>query len=184
MPPVLERFSVDCEHLAPSDWRQLPARSEVWREPAALHARSERHERAVHDPRHVGGGLSPELGHVREAIESSRTILDLEPDDDQGEAGYSEETWNRAVEFVTKNAQWLWDSFGFVIDAPQILPGPDGSIDIHWDRPSFEMLINIPADPRAQAGFYGDDRGEIAIKGSMDPSRFNQGLLLWLARSR
>ena len=102
--------------------------------------------------------------------------------DDHGEAGYSEETWNRAVEFLTKNAKWLWDSFGRVIDAPRILPGPDGSIDIHWDHPSFEILINIPADPGAKAGFYGDDRGEIAIKGSIDPSRFNHhGLLLWMA---
>ena len=185
MPQVLEKFPlVDCEHLAPSAWRDLPHRSDAWFERAPSGARARLHERTVDYPRDVGDELSPQLRHVREAIESSRTILDLEPDDDHGEAGYSEETWNRAVEFVTKNAKWLWDSFGCVIDAPQILPGPDGSIDVHWDHPSFEMLINIPADPRAKAGFYGDDRGEIAIKGSIDPSRFNHGLLQWLARSR
>lgn len=141
------------------------------------------HLGAIHHRHDATYALPPELEHIRKSVENSRGILTLEPDEERGEAGYSEETWNRAVDFVTKNAKWLWDSLEYVIDVPQILPGPDGSIDIHWDHPSFEMLINIPADPSAKAGFYGDDRGEIVIKGSFDQSKFNHGLLLWLAKS-
>ena len=184
MPEVLERFTVDCEHLPPSAWRQSAARSEAWREPAASYAGSERHERAGHCPRDVGDGLSPELGHVRDAIERSRTILDLEDDwDDEGAQAYSEEVWERAVEFVRTSATRVRDRFGRVIDAPAILPGPDGSIDLHWNYPSYELLINIPADPVQMAGFYGDDRGQVTIKGTFPRTAPNEGVFLWLANT-
>jgi hypothetical protein len=68
------------------------------------------------------------------------------------------------------------------LDPPDIAPGPDGSIDLHWDYPAYEMLINIPRDESSMAGFYGDDRGRISIKGKFDPSQVNEGLLLWLMR--
>ncbi len=42
---------------------------------------------------------------------------------------------------------------GSILDAPNILPGPDNSIDLHWDYPKYEILINIPADPMAEASF-------------------------------
>ena len=126
----------------------------------------------------------PVFSPLDEAIEASRAILDLEPHEDEGKAAYSEETWARAVEFVRRNAKWLWVDMGFVADLPEILPGPDGSIDLHWDYPTYEMLINIPTDPQAEAGFYGDDRGNISIKGKFDPNTFNHGLLPWLAKAK
>lgn len=183
MAAVLERTWRDCEDLSPSGWQADDERA-AWRAHPTSRSGAERRDPVVRLS-HRGGvadGLPPKLKHIGDAIENSRTILDIQPDEDLGVVKYSEATWERAVNFVRKNAEWLLNSFGCVIDAPQILPGPDGSIDIHWDRPTFEMLINIPADSRAQAGFYGDDRGEIAIKGSVDPSRFNHGLLLWLLR--
>lgn len=119
-----------------------------------------------------------------EIIEASRAILELELDEDEAQAPYTEETWTRAVEFLRRNAKWVSDTLGLVVDLPEILPGPDGSIDLHWDYSAYEMLINIPADPNAKAGFYGDDRGEIQIKGSFDPRSHNYGLLLWLAKAK
>lgn len=135
--------------------------------------------------RSVFDELPPQLfSHIRNEIESSRRILELEDDfDDEGSPGYSEQVWKRAVEFLAKNAKWLLEIYGHLIDAPAILPGSGGSIDIHWDCPSYELLINFPADPQAMAGFYGDDRGEISIEGKFDPSTFNHGLLLWLAKA-
>jgi len=128
--------------------------------------------------------LPRELDHIRVVIAESRSLLELEPDADSPHTPPSEGTWKRAVEFLAKNAQWVLDSLGHIVDAPEILPGPHGSIDLDWDYPSYEVLINIPTDPQAKAGFYGDDRGEIAIKGAFDPSAFNVGLLLWLARTK
>lgn len=122
------------------------------------------------------------LQDIRRAIEDSRGILELETDVECGEVEYSEETWQRACQFLSKNAKWLWDSYGCVIDAPRVLPGPSGSIDLHWDFPSYEMLINIPSQAASRAGFYGDDRGSISIKGTIDPGASKQPLFLWLAR--
>lgn len=120
------------------------------------------------------------LRHIDDAIDASRRILELEPDDELGEIGYAEETWLRAVEFLRKYSERLWNSAEHVLDAPKILPGPDGSIDIHWDEPNYEILINIPADPTVEAGFYGDDRGAISMKGTFDANTLNHGLHLWL----
>lgn len=125
------------------------------------------------------------LGHLRAAIDRSRAVLELPDDfDDEGSPAYTEEVWRRAVTFLEQNAEWVRSCFDRLIEAPEILPGPEGSIDIHWDYPSYELLVNIPADPEGMAGFYGDDRGKISIKGTFDPKTFNHGLLLWLAGPR
>ena len=127
---------------------------------------------------------TPALTPLVELIEASHAILELELDEDEAQAPYAEETWTRAVAFVRRNAQWVWDTFSRVVDLPEILPGPDGSIDLHWDYPAYEMLINIPADPANKAGFYGDDRGENHIKGSFDPRTHDYGPFLWLATTK
>ena len=119
-----------------------------------------------------------------EIIEASRAILELELDEDETQTPYAEATWTRAVDFLRRNAKWVSDTLGRAVDLPEILPGPDGSIDLHWDYPGYETLINIPADRNAKAGFYGDDRGEIQIKGSFDPCSHNYGLLLWFAKAK
>lgn len=123
-----------------------------------------------------------ELSSLNEIIEASRAILEL--DEDEPQAPHREETWTRAVEFLRRNTKWVWDTLNRVVDLPEILPGPDGSIDLHWNYPGYEMLINIPADPTNKAEFYGDDRGEGQIKGSFDPGCPNHELFLWLARAK
>ena len=128
-------------------------------------------------------GIPAELRHIEAAIESSRALLTahLQPDwdDEEGEP-YTDAVWKRAAEFVMRHALWLWKYHQIVSEAPAIEPGPHGSIDIHWSSPSHELLLNIPKDPSAPAGFYGDDRGHMTIKGTLDPATYNRGLLVWL----
>ncbi len=65
-------------------------------------------------------------------IELSRKILRLHNDwDDEGSVGYQKETWDRAVLFLSNSANFLWERHAMAIDSPSILPGPQGSIDIH-----------------------------------------------------
>jgi hypothetical protein len=119
---------------------------------------------------------------LTEAIQGSRWILDLKDDHDgEGSPGYCESTWRRAAEFVRNNAVWLWQRFHIGIATPEILPGPEGSIDLHWKSEHYDLLVNMPASSSAKATFYGDDRRGTFIKGAFDPAACNQGLLLWLA---
>ena len=64
---------------------------------------------------------------------------------------------------------------------PQINPGPDGSIDLFWDQPTLELLVNIPANSTQEASFYGEDRRS-HIKGSFDTSERGIGVVFWLMR--
>ncbi len=137
--------------------------------------------RATKADRFEKSDLPDELCLVAAAIESSRSILDLplDPEEPEGEL-YSEEVWQRAVRFLSEHAMAIWRKQGHVIEAPNVLAGPDGSIDLHWENPRFELLINIPVDPNESAGFYGDDFGEVSIKGKIKPSAPNHGLMMWL----
>ncbi|MBI4661430.1 MAG: hypothetical protein HY735_21620 [Verrucomicrobia bacterium] len=66
------------------------------------------------------------------------------------------------------------------IPPPKILPGPDGSIDVHWKTKTCELLVNVPAGSNQRADFYGDDYGSLRIKGTIDPENPSSGLLFWL----
>ena len=134
--------------------------------------------------RHDGSEPLPsELKHIAEAVDASRTMLELEDDwDREGSRGYAEATWKRATQFVSKHARWAWEKCGVRIDAPRIRPGPEGSIDLHWKTENYELLLNVPSNGEEPASFYGDDYGKFTIKGTLDPSAYNRGLLMWLAR--
>jgi hypothetical protein len=117
-----------------------------------------------------------------EVIESSRWILDLEDDwDEQGAEGYSEATWGRACGFLARQATLARRSLGRDLPAPAILPGPKGSIDLHWKTRRFELLVNIPREEAKPATFYGDDYGTLCIRGNLNTSEEILGLVgFWL----
>lgn len=124
-----------------------------------------------------------ELSEVLNEIEDSRHILSLKHDwDSEGSPPFAEETWLRATQFVEKHAEFILLEHGIVIETPSILPGPDGSIDIHWETEDLELLVNFPADHGQPSSFYGDDRGAVVIRGTLDTETLNRGLLLWLAK--
>lgn len=125
--------------------------------------------------------LPPELAHISNAIEASRFILDLTAGwDGEDGAPYSRAVWEKATRFLSLHARWLWETYSVRIDAPQIGPAPDGSIDLHWKGDPYELLVNIPANPAEPASFYGDDYGKHFIKGTIDSATFNRGLAVWL----
>ena len=85
---------------------------------------------------------------IADAISSSRWILNLNDDwDEKGSPGYEQTTWQRACDFLVRQAKFARESHKRNLPAPRILPGPDGSIDVHWKMPQFELLVNIPEDP-------------------------------------
>ncbi|MGI8477426.1 MAG: hypothetical protein ACR2OO_13805 [Thermomicrobiales bacterium] len=130
-----------------------------------------------------GFALPANLGPLVDEIELSRRILELGDDwDGEGAPRYSELTWDRAVRFLTVNARALWDAQRIVAPMCRILPGPQGSIDLHWLAADRELLVNVAPDPCAAASFHGDDRhGQAAIGGELSLESSAQWLLLWIA---
>lgn len=122
-------------------------------------------------------------GTLADAIQLSRRILELKDDwDEEGSPGYKESTWNRAAEFVKEVASAFHQRFGIRVDPPRILPGPEGSIDIHWKTLERELLINIPSDDEEPADYYGCGSSQDTIKGKLASSLPNEWILLWLTR--
>jgi hypothetical protein len=121
--------------------------------------------------------------HLAAAIRASRAILDLEDNwDDEGSPGYAEETWNRATKFIRYIARNYWRLNGVWVIPPRILPGPNGSIDIHWKTQKRELLINIPADEEIAVGYFGSGGPNDTIKGKLDIFSQNEWILMWLLR--
>jgi hypothetical protein len=70
---------------------------------------------------------------------------------------------------------------GRELPAPAILPGPNGSIDLHWKTPRFELLVNVPREEANPATFYGDDYGSLCIRGNLNTTEEFVGFLgFWL----
>jgi hypothetical protein len=126
---------------------------------------------------------SPDVAikHIRETIEQSRSILSLQDDwDGEGTSAYRASTWERATEFMQQNLLSMYLTFSSRVDVPRILPGPNGSIDLHWKTGYQELLINIPEDPNEPANFYGDNKLGQSVKGTLDTSKKHEWLLMWL----
>jgi hypothetical protein len=114
-------------------------------------------------------------------IENARELLTLEADwDGEGSPKYSAEMFDRVVKFLHMHADNLSRDYDLVMPVPRIGPGPEGSIDLHWKQEGWELLVNIPAGVGQLATFYGDNYGTQKIRGSLDPTVFNLGIVPWL----
>jgi hypothetical protein len=121
------------------------------------------------------------IKHIWDAIEQSRNILGLQDNwDGEDTSAYRASTWERATEFLQKNLLSMYLTFSNRVDVPRILPGPNGSIDLHWKTSHHELLINIPEDPNEPANFYGDNQLDQSVKGTIDTSKNHEWLLMWL----
>jgi hypothetical protein len=122
------------------------------------------------------------LKEIDQLIESSRKMLELEENwDGEGASSIAESTWQRAVEFLRRNASILWTKYSLRIENPSIVPVPDGSIDLHWKLAGRELLINIPATQGNWASYYGDNKqGGNIVKVTLHAEAANHWLFVWL----
>lgn len=125
------------------------------------------------------------LRYLEDAISRSTAMLELEDNwDREGSPGYHKETWARAVTFLLNMSAELWTDKDQAVPVPRIGKGPEGSIDIHWQLPDRELLVNIAAFPANSMSFYGDLLGEkdTAIEGRERLPARMKWLTEWLAR--
>jgi len=123
------------------------------------------------------------IAELNREIDRARTVFDSQSDwDHDGGTAYSAATFDRAAAFLRNCLRQMWMFYGVVASVPRIGPGPNGSIDIHWKMPAWELLINVPSETSELATFYGDDYGTQRVRGSFDLKDFSVGILLWLMR--
>ena len=133
--------------------------------------------RTIQFPRKVA---SSPLSDLLSEIDRSREILSWEEDwDDEGSPRFQEATWEKATEFLERHARLLLKKYGLLMPTPRILPGPGGSIDLHWETERRELLINVRPDSNL-AGFYGEATGTNSLKGKADLDASDLGLFTWL----
>ena len=136
-------------------------------------------------PDKISVHLPPEIISLRKAIEKSRSILEQKEDWDDAES-VSESTWNRAAQFLMRNALKLWRSHKTCFDPPKIRAVGDGTIDLHWKSPTRELLISVPTGSQEPIGYYGDDRAEgttNAVRGKdLESSKDAEWIFLWLTQ--
>lgn len=82
---------------------------------------------------------------------------------------------------MVANAVRLWQDRGLATPAPDIGPGPYGSIDVHWRLPRRELLLNVPVEEQEPVEFFGHD-GAFGhkVKGSLDLADDSSWLMQWL----
>jgi hypothetical protein len=124
---------------------------------------------------------SEEYEHLFGAIQTASRLVIAEPPNDDSEY-VSQAAFTRAVNFLLDHAQMLMERFGIELPVPKIGAGPEGSVDLHWELPSWELLINIPAPEDGLAAYYGDDYSKQKTRGVFDPKEINLGLMTWLLR--
>src|SRR5216684_4057590 len=73
----------------------------------------------------------------------SKEILNCQDDSDDGFVPYSQETLDRAVRFLTAYINLAAHMIGAGVPIPKLLPGPSGSIDVHWKNEKKELIVNI-----------------------------------------
>jgi hypothetical protein len=113
-----------------------------------------------------------------------KRLLALEDDwDGEGSPRYAPETLDRVERFLVTYLHYCSHRYGVVVPVPQLRPGPEGSVDIHWEERSYELLLEFPADGPL-ASYSGENvRGE-EIEGLIDVTAFPvaSGLVLWLSQ--
>ena len=108
---------------------------------------------------------------LRKTLTYVESILTLPNNwDGEGSPACSKATLDRTILFVTNHVKWLYEKLHIVLDVPDIGPGPNGTIDIHWRTTRYELLVNIPASVEEPATYYGDDYASSIIQGSVDPT--------------
>lgn len=183
-----EKLAIPSVRFEPSSMFDLEPKLYIWREVPQINTAKriayiklrqgleELHERRSVEIRRL-------TAPVEVSIEASRKILQIEENwDGEGGRGYSEVTWKRAIKFVRDIATPFVVRHRKQIQPPKITAGPDGSIDVRWTSEKRTMLLNFPVDESMPPDFFGHDKGQDVIKGTLDLTSQNHWLLLWLTR--
>jgi hypothetical protein len=128
--------------------------------------------------------LDPKLHRIKDIVENSRNILELENDwDDNGALASKDYIYYRSIEILVRYAQSVFVNHQLVIDNPEINLCRDGSIDLEWRKKGLMLLINIQNKENIDIHYYGEDYNKNTIlKGFLDSFKLNLDLVFWMRK--
>ena len=96
----------------------------------------------------------------------------------------SGEIIKKTFQFVKTILYDFWKS-DIHMEIPEILPCPDGSFDINWEMPNYDMLINIPKEEAEQCDFYGRnfDNKQFNIVGKCSIGILKEVIFAWIRKT-
>jgi hypothetical protein len=102
---------------------------------------------------------------VEDAIQSSKYMLDWDDNwDGDSSSKYEELTWSRATTFVRNAMKEFRAAYGAAsLNAPKIVTGADGTIDVRWQADNRQLVVNISANDQEALAFYGKDLTDRAL---------------------
>lgn len=99
---------------------------------------------------------------------------------DEGAIAVSQATLERAKALLGRLVSLATSLGNSSFPLPDVNACPDGSIDLHWKRSGFELLMNVPPRKDALVTFYGDDYGDNVIKGSVSGEAGERRIYQWI----
>lgn len=120
---------------------------------------------------------------IEDAIKEANSIVELPADwDGEGALQITKGVFEAAVGFLREYSCYISDNFHIQIEAPEINPVRNGSIDLEWHTTNAQMLINIRhRDNEFYAYYYGDRyQNRMPIKGNVPLSEFSESLAVWM----
>ena len=117
---------------------------------------------------------------MRELLRAEKILANSSNWNNKNNCSYNQETLKRAILFIKNHALYLYKNFNLTLNTPDIESGPKKSIDIHWQTPNYELLVNIPNNPLKPNTYYGDNYNNFTIKGSFNSTEIEHELFTLL----
>lgn len=125
--------------------------------------------------------ISDNLKHIKDCIENSKWITELEENwDSEGAKKIEPIVWKNAMKFLISSSSYIFTHFDIKIFSPSILPCSDGSLDISFDNNSIRLLINFKNQYNGLASYYGDNYDYNNIKGDFISLTYIDYIYVWM----
>ena len=129
--------------------------------------------------------LQNPLGEIEEKLKRTKERI-LQKKDNRARGGtprVSEDTWNSAELLLRRTASHLLH-YNLVLPEPAITSNDEGGVSFYWKETTYQLSVEVSADPEEPAYFYGDDYGKNTTEGTIGIEQDLSEIILWLYRTK